>query len=159
MGIWNENGLGIYNTQNATDKQSIMQMQERDRQKKEEAIRQQQLRVNMTANSMGQSQAPMQPVKKSYPLEGQGVKILTELGDLCGPSMLKSILIDMTQSGDSRERCYAAMHKLTPMSAVTMNLLSDKNPEVRYLAEKRVEAWEEQERKQEILNEVDDGAY
>lgn len=130
-----------------------------DERRRMELERQQRLYAQNSANITTGSMNPTPTYEKAYPLEGQGIKMLKELSEFCAPDLLKFILMDMTQSNDDRERAWAAMHKDTPISAITMNLLSDKDTLIRYLAEKRVEAWEEQERKQQILNEVDDGPY
>lgn len=80
------------------------------------------------------------PIAKAYPLEGDGIRLCKDLAGVAHPEVLVGVLVDMTQSNNSDERTYAAMHKDTPISAIITNLLADKNPRVKYLAEKRVEA-------------------
>lgn len=99
------------------------------------------------------------PIESSYPMEGRGIRTARDIQEIGDDKLLVALLCDMVTSSDPDERLYAAMHKRTPMASVTMYLLSDDSASIRYLAEKRVEAWEEDERKQEILRGVDDGAY
>lgn len=94
--------------------------------------------ANMMKGATTQVETPRKP---SYPMEGRAIRALRDMGSHADQNLITSLLIDMTTSGDADERLCAAMHKLTPMSAVTMNLLDDKNAHVRYMAEKRVEAW------------------
>lgn len=136
---------------------SIQEEAERARRLQEEIKRQRE--VPLANSMMGATTQAETPRKPSYPMEGSAIRALRNMGSDADKSLITSLLIDMVTSNDSEERLCAAMHRFTPMSSITMHLLADKNAHVRYMAEKRVEAWEGDERKQEVLREIDDGAY
>lgn len=126
--------------------EQIRRSEEMRMQQRQETLRVRQVQAHRDfQRMMSQTQGPSkkeEPKEKAYPLEGEAITILNKLGPIMDSELTKSILCDMVMSSDTKERTYAAVHKDTPMSSITIHLLTDKDKTVRYIAEKRVEAWE-----------------
>lgn len=134
MGIWNnDNGLGSTSTPPPYDSRMGPTQGLSDLIRREHERMQGQHTVIPTKNKK---------VEKSYPLEGRAIAIIKDMERFADESLCVELLIAMVTSKNKEERMFAALHRKTPMSMITMHLLSDNNEHVRYLAEKRVEAWE-----------------